>query len=773
MTFQTIAHRECCITASRQMYILILFLCSLLNASAVGKIPANLDFEQGQVGEVPQGWFVPQSVLASGYRVSLVTESPVSGNRCARIWYAGDSQSEGFGNLMQSFNAIPYRGKRIRFRAAVRAEVARQLGRGQLWLRVDRTGQKTGLFDNMGDRPIVSDKWFYYEIVGDVERDAEGINIGCMLIGKGKVWIDDVSFEVLGEAGVGWQPPRAFKGRGLENIIAFTRLLGYVRYFHASDQATATDWDKVAIEGVRIVEKANDAADLVQLLNNIFKPISPGVNVYVVPAESEHTQDIFKPKDVSGLELVAWRHYGYGFGTAIEESIYHSERIRKPASQAKLSGFADPAKPFIADLAGGVSCSVPLAVFADKQGTLPHISLSPTTPQSVLPDGFIPTGNDRSTRLAAVALCWNVMQHFYPYFDVVKTDWHAALSEALNSGATDSDERAFLDTLRRMVAKLKDDHADVFHGSDDYSYTLPLLWEWIEDKLVVTRIDPAGAAGLKVGDIIVKINGIATTKAVAQAEQLVSAATDGWSKLKALALLAAGEMFSQITVEVLRGQDKHINATILRTRQLDSLQNNRPEQFAELKPGIYYLNIHSLKEEQFKQALPALEKAKGIVVDFRGYPTISTVLISHLIDKPVTCARWHVPIITRPDRESLNFDFSNWQVQPLKPRLTANIAFITNARAISYAETYMGIVEHYKLGEIVGEPTAGTNGNIGAFTLPGKYNGLFTAMKVLKHNGEQHHGIGIIPTVPVHRTIKGVIEERDELLERALTVVTQ
>ena len=30
--------------------------------------------------------------------------------------------------------------------------------------------------------------------------------------------------------------------RGLENLIAFTRLLGYIRHFHPSDQAAATDW---------------------------------------------------------------------------------------------------------------------------------------------------------------------------------------------------------------------------------------------------------------------------------------------------------------------------------------------------------------------------------------------------------------------------------------------------------------------------------------------------------------------------------------------------
>ncbi len=85
----------------------------------------------------------------------------------------------------------------------------------------------------------------------------------------------------------------------------------------------------------------------------------------------------------------------------------------------------------------------------------------------------------------------------------------------------------------------------------------------------------------------------------------------------------------------------------------------------------------------------------------------------------------------------------------------------------------MGIIEAYKLAEIVGEPTAGTNGNINPFTLTGNYTVVWTGMKVLKHDGSQHHGIGIQPTVPVSQTIRGVRERRDEQLERAITIVSQ
>ena len=61
-------------------------------------------------------------------------------------------------------------------------------------------------------------------------------------------------------------------------------------------------------------------------------------------------------------------------------------------------------------------------LYTDDKGTLPRPAVAGKAPGWSKPEGFKPSGNDRTTRLAAVALAWNVFQHFYPYFDVVKAD---------------------------------------------------------------------------------------------------------------------------------------------------------------------------------------------------------------------------------------------------------------------------------------------------------------------------------------------------------------
>jgi C-terminal processing protease CtpA/Prc len=118
------------------------------------------------------------------------------------------------------------------------------------------------------------------------------------------------------------------------------------------------------------------------------------------------------------------------------------------------------------------------------------------------------------------------------------------------------------------------------------------------------------------------------------------------------------------------------------------------------------------------------------------------------------------------------FRQSQWSVRPAAPRIRT-VVFLTDGRAVSAAETFMGIVEGNKLGPIVGEPTAGTNGNINPFMLPGGYLIWWTGMKVLKQDGSRHHGVGILPTVPMTRTLAGVRAQRDELLEKGIAVAQQ
>jgi C-terminal processing protease CtpA/Prc len=749
---------------------------------------ANLDFEQGEPGKEPPGWSAP--FQEKGYSGVTSSERPEGGARCAVLTAPGKPGPRDFGNLMRWVDATPYRGKRVRFRAAVRMEGAggQAESRAQLWLRVDRSAGKIGFFDNMQDRPVTAKDWGRYEIVGDVARDADQVYFGMILLGPGRAFLDSASFEVLSESGVGNEPARALTPRGLENLIALARLTGYVRYFHPSDQAAALDWNRFTLAAVQAVEKAAGPAELARTLTALFLPIAPTVRVFPTgrpgqptPVAAEILAPPASPADAKP-RIVAWRHLGLSLGVDNQRAPYQSRRTdsltpdKTPDGKPLAVPLPEPGKPFRADLGGGVSTLVPLALYADAKGTLPAVptGVVPQAPEK--PEGFLPSGDDRATRLADGILAWNVFQHFYPYFDVARADWPAELRKALGSAATDPDAQAFERTLRRLVAALHDGHGRAgLSASSDGTRTLPLLWDWVEGRLVVTQVDPEHAAGLAPGDVIVEVDGRPAAAALADVEERISAATPQWRRWRALQALAIGDAGTvRLTVEHPGGRRETV--AVQRSVPLfgpKAFAEKRPEKIAEVAPGIFYVDIGRINDDDWKGAVPRLAQAKGIVFDFRGYPSnLGPQFLQHLTAEPLHSAQWRVPVVTRPDREGWTWWVSSWNLQPLAPRFTAKVAFVTDGRAISYAESCMGIVEHYKLGAIVGGPTAGTNGNINPFTLPGGYHLVWTGMQVLKHDGSRHHGVGILPTVLVARTLAGVAAGKDELLEKAIAVVS-
>ncbi len=551
----------------------------------------------------------------------------------------------------------------------------------------------------------------------------------------------------------------------LANLVALARLYGYVRYFHPSDQALEMNWNNIAANGAQAVIEATGPADLARKLQDFFQPLAPTLRVFPLDARPPVPDELYPPQDAADLQIVMWQHYG--IQGERPNSIYHSDLIRERAPDGEIPpGFNDPRQPFYADLGAGVAALVPLALFADDEGTLPHDTSS--TQDS--PDQYT-FRSSQVSRVVNVIIVWNMLQHSYPYFDVVETDWPQALKDALTGAWQAETERAFYETLQLLVARLNDGHGNVYTSSNA-SYAPGIVLAWVEEQLIVLHSQGTAAESLQAGDIILTIDGQPAAEAITEREAFISGATPQWKRFKALDTLLVGPQGSRVALQAQRESDELISVSLKRTTPAWELWDPRPEMITELEPGIFYVDLNVVEYEDFSAALPQLQTATGIIFDMRGYPRAIDTLV-HLIDEPVTSAQWHVPIITYPDHQNMYFEFSNWQVQPSAPRLTDNIAFLTDGRAISFAETYMGIVEHYQLAAIVGQPTAGTNGNVNQITLPGNYDIFWTGLKVLKHDGSQHHGVGIQPTVFVSRTIQGVREGRDEQLERAIELVRQ
>jgi peptidase S41-like protein len=198
----------------------------------------------------------------------------------------------------------------------------------------------------------------------------------------------------------------------------------------------------------------------------------------------------------------------------------------------------------------------------------------------------------------------------------------------------------------------------------------------------------------------------------------------------------------------------------------------RPEQVAELTSGVWYVDLTRATWAQLQPRLPTISGAAAIIFDMRGYPTdAGSQILSHLIDAAESDRWMHVPKIVGPFFGLAGWTDIGWNLKPASPHLPGKIVFMTDGRAISYAESVMGYVSSHHLGTIVGATTAGTNGNVAAFSTPGGFSITFTGMRVTQHDGGPHHLVGVQPEIPVSPTIAGLRAGHDEVLDRALAVI--
>lgn len=583
-----------------------------------------------------------------------------------------------------------------------------------------------------------------------------------------------------------------YQGMFLQNLETFSRLYGYARWFHPSDEAQEIDWDKFAVLGIQKVENVNSCAELRDTLYRLFSPIVQGLQIYETQKPEIFNPEILLSPD-SDAKPAAWQHYGVYVDN--RPNIYNSLRTYKSETDTVMFDRIPQIGEIIKEPIGSnFICVIPLTLLTNGTSTYPKTD-RPTLArfQSEL-DNINIDGHffDPQVNLASVIITWNVLQHFFPYFDVIDTDWNEVLGETIKSTLTNKRKKDFFVTLSQMISKIDDGHGIVF---EEPMYLLPIRTEFIENKIVITA---SNDTTLKRGDIILEIDGKSVMDALDEKEKIISGSPQ-LRRYRALNILGGkldqGNAINIHTFEfannkkenkpelgggtrlLIERDGKGQNLIVANSRDGSIIFNPidgreyLSETIIEIESGIYYINMSNCTEKEFEQKKDILAKAKAVIYDQRGSSRLSFFqILPYLIEEPVTSAWWNVPQTVYPDRKEVEFHISNWTVQPKQPFFKSKSIIINDPSVVSAGETMMGIIDHYNLATTVGELTAGCNGNVNYINLPCGYRVMWTGIKVLKHDGNQLYLKGFEPDYPVNKTIKAIREGRDEYLEKALEV---
>jgi len=447
-----------------------------------------------------------------------------------------------------------------------------------------------------------------------------------------------------------------------------------------------------------------------------------------------------------------------------------------------------------ASIGNNLICVVPLTLLTNGSSTYPQADVrSLNRLKSELSHISIHSGFNQQVNLASVIITWNVLQHFFPYFDVIDTNWYEVLGETLKNTLANKRQKDFFVTLSRMIAQIDDGHGAVL---DEQMYCLPLRLEFIENRIVITA---SKDSTLRRGDIIHQIGEQSAMQVLNEAEKMVPGSPQ-LSKCLALNILGAnmdsplmkknntpkftidslgGEFISGGTSLVIERSGKVLQVITANSRignmYFNSIDDRKylSETIIEIEPAIYYVNMSKCSNDIFEQKKNILANAKAVIYDLRGVQKLHIFkILPHLIDKEVNSTYWNIPQTVYPDHKGVTFTHFNWSLHPKQPHFKSKSVIINSSDVISADETVMDIIDHYKLATTVGTTTAGCNGNSNRIYLPCGYEVCWTGMKVLKHDGSQLYLKGFKPNFPVNRTIQGIREGRDEYLEKALKILS-
>ena len=407
-------------------------------------------------------------------------------------------------------------------------------------------------------------------------------------------------------------------------------------------------------------------------------------------------------------------------------------------------------------------------------------------------------------RLLGLFRLWNAKEYYYPHKDIMDHNWNDLLLEYIPEMIKGTDAESYYLTLYALSAKTNDGH--IYFDNDtivlsvsfggDYTTpvgvsrghtAIPVIFEQAEGQFVVRKSN--AATFLQRGDVVVSIDGVDINNIVEEIKQYIAVPND--EKLKRvmpylplcksampeIAVLRDGEVLTGTVITLLwdfiRFEDPYFKSI---KKSYELLSNN-----------IGLINPMRLSTDQVHIVMEEFSDTSGLIIDLRQYPGSNTIflLAEYLLDYIKPFAIYSRPFAPVPglffnartayagpgfrvseDQNSANGSRSSEVAGPYfydKP-----IVILMDQRSQSACENMIMCLRTGPNVTLIGSNSIGANGNITYLPLPGGTRMSFTNLGVYTPEGGQTQRVGLVPDIYVERTIEGIRDGRDELMEAAV-----
>lgn len=581
--------------------------------------------------------------------------------------------------------------------------------------------------------------------------------------------------------------------KGVAHYIEFARTYGIVRYFSPNPYTlnwSENDWIKVC---ALLVNRAET-----QPFETVFKPLAPTLFFSASPVSIQdkvvHSNSPAQYYYYSGAGKLNIPFWARLFTPGLDNYVPYYKKLLSVSDSCDVGITPSAYQYYTYQIAKGkylnIQHALPKETF-DRKATRRLLSdakkywrnhKSTDANLSSRHRYIFGLLSDKAVRIADVTTRWNIIRHFYPYYEEENLDWNRQLEiylyktiEMEHINNLDS-LHAWYNMLCRFLNPIKDGHlfvqSDMMISNIQSTY-LPEYYAHAETKFVndTLLIRPLSAHP-QPWRILHTIDSLPASEHLQYCRAVTNAATEAHRNNLAVRKLFSSPVYGTSFLILSSDCTGHMHKDTLHATLPDIFV---PEQEKEpiriYRNGILYVDASSqhLNEKQFLSAITP--DIKGLCFDLRGLPSIQfETILAHLITSDITAPATEVPINCFPFQREVSWRIGTETLKAKYPHITLPATFICDANTVSWGETILMMVRHYKLGTIIGQTTAGTTGDMTLLDLP-LFPFFMTGMRMHGMDGEQHHALGIIPDkiIPVYAS--DYMTNYDRTLHEALNMI--
>ena len=726
--------------------LLTLISCCIFSFGYAQTQEFNFDFEI-QKDQKPAAWNLGGK---GNYSADIDTTKSKCGKNSAFIKSLDDNCDY---YVWTKHIPVNFSGSKIKLTGYVKTEDISD-GYAGLWMRID---PKVG-FDNMSKRGIKgTSKWTKCEIELKLNSEkATDIYLGGLLVGNGTAWFDNLEVLVDGKPIENIKPvepentdTRFDDGSNIsnielneqkaENLYLLGLTWGYLKYYHPVIATGKYNWDYELFAFMPEYLSAKNNSERDQLL---IKWIDDLGNFETTEYELPDQEDIKYSPDLTWIEA-----------TKISEDL--------KSKLLKLQSAKREDSQYYIELQTGVKN--PIFKNENEYANMDYA--------------------DAGYRLLGLYRYWNIIHYFFPNKHLIEEDWKGVLKEFIPKFVNTKDESGYKLTCLELIARIHDTHANVWNAHEVISeywgknFTI-LRTTFIDEQAIVSgfRNDSIGKlTGLNIGDKITKVNGITVSDWILKHKKYVPASNYP-TQLRNLnwRFLCSNEESINIEYE----NESGTHTTTVATYPDSVLRNwmspaKTDTSYKMLSEDIAYINNGKLKKKHVAEFWKEFKNTKGLVIDIRNYPSDFPiyVLSGYLMKKSRSFVKFTHGSLETPGLVS--FKKTRKAGKRNFKRYKGKVVILINESTQSSAEFHAMAYQTHPNAVTVGSTTAAADGNVSFFYLPGNIRTCFTGIGVYYPDRSETQRVGIKVDIEVKPTIDGIINEKDEVLDKAIEIINE